>query len=91
MFLYFIAKKRWLNDNPKFIKWYWERYREEKRHGRVQDNTFYEMWLQVLFLQAFNNQYSHPQYLSNDVDRVLVEAPYLNGGLFRRNELDDVA
>ncbi len=90
MFLYFIAKKRWLNDNPKFIKWYWERYREEKRHGRVQDNTFYEMWLQVLFLQAFNNQYSHSHYLPKDVDKVLAEAPYLNGGLFKRNDLDDL-
>jgi hypothetical protein len=90
MFLYFIAKKRWLNDNPKFIKWYWERYREEKRHGRVQDNTFYEMWLQVLFLQAFNNQYSHPHYLPKDVHKILADAPYLNGGLFRRNELDDL-
>jgi hypothetical protein len=28
--------------------------------------------------------------LPKDVDRVLAEAPYLNGGLFKRNELDDL-
>jgi hypothetical protein len=90
MFLYFIAKKRWLNDDPKFIKWYWERYKEEKRNGNVKQDTFYEQWLQVLFLQAFNNQYSHPKYFPKDVDRILAEAPYLNGGLFKRNDLDDL-
>jgi len=56
MFLYFISKKRWLNNDPKFIKWYWERYREEKRKGDAEENTFYENWLRILFLEAFNNK-----------------------------------
>lgn len=34
MFLYFIAKKRWLNDNSKFIKWYWE-WIDESRSDRL--------------------------------------------------------
>lgn len=118
MFLYFISKKRWLNDDPKFIKWYWERYKELKRksegeslraersnlaldeeiaahpagarNDKIPNYTFYDGWLQVLFLQAFNNQYSHPHYLPEVVDKVLANAPYLNGGLFKRNELDDL-
>lgn len=90
MFLYFISKKRWLNNDPKFIKCYWERYKVEKRNGNVKQDTFYEQWLQVLFLQAFNNQYSHPQYFPKDIDKILAEAPYLNGGLFKRNDLDDL-
>lgn len=90
MFLYFISKKRWLNNDPKFIKWYRERYKAEKRNGTVKQDTFYEQWLQVLFLQAFNNQYSHPQYFPKDIDKILAEAPYLNGGLFKRNDLDNL-
>jgi hypothetical protein len=90
MFLYFISKKRWLNNDPKFNKYYWERYKEEKRKDKVKQDTFYEKWLQVLFLQAFNNQYSHPQYFPKDIDKILAEAPYLNGGLFKRNDLDDL-
>jgi hypothetical protein len=90
MFLYFISKKRWLNNDPKFIKWYWERYKEAKRKGNTENDSFYDKWLQVLFLQAFKNQYSHPQYFPKDIDKILAEAPYLNGGLFKRNDLDDL-
>ena len=90
MFLYFISKKRWLNDDSKFIKWYWDRYREEKRKGNAKDNTFYEDYLKMLFLEAFNNKYSHPHYHPKDVEKILAAAPYLNGGLFHRNELDDL-
>ncbi len=90
MFLYFISKKRWLNDDPKFIKWYWERYREERRTSNAREDTFYENWLRVLFLEAFNNKYSHPYYHPQDVKNILALAPYLNGGLFHRNDLDDL-
>lgn len=90
MFLYFIAKKGWLDNNPKFIKWFYERYKEERRRGNIEKDTFYSHWLSVLFLQAFNNQYSHPNYLPKDIDKILANAPYLNGGLFKRNELDDL-
>src|SRR4030043_395246 len=90
MFLYFISKKRWLNNDPKFNKFYWERYKEEKRKDKVKQDTFYEQWLQGLILQAFNNQYSHPKYFPKDMDKILAEAPYLNGGLFKRNDLDDL-
>ncbi|MEW6417280.1 MAG: DNA methyltransferase [Nitrospirota bacterium] len=90
MFLYFIARKRWLNDAPKFIKWYWERYKEEKRKGDVRENTFYENYLRILFLEAFNNKYSHPPHHSQDIKKILAVAPYLNGGLFQRNELDEL-
>jgi len=71
MFLYFISKKRWLDNNPKFIKWYWQRYKEELRKSKVQEDTFYDNWLQVLFLEAFNNRYSHPYYHPQDVKKRL--------------------
>ena len=90
MFLYFISKKKWLNNDPKFIKWYWEKYREEKRKGNAKENTFYENYLRILFLEAFNNKYSHPHYHPQDIKQILAAAPYLNGGLFHRNDLDDL-
>ncbi|NWF98799.1 MAG: Eco57I restriction-modification methylase domain-containing protein, partial [Nitrospirae bacterium] len=90
MFLYFLSKKRWLNNDIKFIRWYWERYKEEKRKGNVEEDSFYDKWLKILFLEAFNNKYSHPSYQPSDVRRILADAPYLNGGLFRRNELDEL-
>ncbi|MFO0793115.1 MAG: hypothetical protein U0586_03535, partial [Candidatus Brocadiaceae bacterium] len=90
MFLYFISKKRWLNDDHKFIKWYWNRYKEERRHDRALADSFYEKWLRILFLEAFNNQYSHPSYHPKDIEAILASAPYLNGGLFRRSNLDDL-
>jgi len=90
MFLYFLSKKRWLNNDTKFIKWYWERYKEEKRKGNVEEDSFYDKWLKILFLEAFNNGYSHPSYHPSDVREILADAPYLNGGLFRRNELDEL-
>ena len=93
MFLYFIAKKKWLNNDSKFIKWYWERYREERRKDAAKGNTFYENWLRVLFLEAFNNNpgFKNSPFIPPDVKRILSDAPYLNGGLFHRNELDELS
>ncbi len=92
MFLYFISKKRWLNDNPKFIKWYWTRYKEERKNGKAKENTFYENWIRALFLEAFNNNsaFRNSPSLPQDIKQILAEAPYLNGGLFHRNALDDL-
>jgi len=91
MFLYFISKKKWLNDDPKFIRWYWERYKEEKRKKTAGENTFYENWLRILYLEAFNNKYSHTTYHPKDIKSILALAPYLNGGLFKKNDLDELS
>jgi len=87
MFIYFIDKKRWLKHSPKFMKWFWNRYLEEKKRNNTEDQ-FYEKWLKILFLEAFNNRFSHPHYLPQDVRDALALAPYLNGGLFKKTELD---
>jgi hypothetical protein len=89
MFIYFISKKRWLNDEPRFMKWYWERYRQELSRGNAKDNTFYSNWLKTIFFEAFNNQFSDKKELPDDVNKVLMKAPFLNGGLFRRNPYFD--
>jgi len=51
-----------------------------------------ERWLSVLFFEAFNNKFQagrhDRQHLPADIRNALANAPYLNGGLFRENDLD---
>ncbi|GIV52419.1 MAG: hypothetical protein KatS3mg038_2940 [Candidatus Kapaibacterium sp.] len=86
MFLYFIQRKRWLGDNPNFLADFWRAY---KASGQP-ENSFFDHWLAVLFFEAFNNKFhgGHRQF-PEAIRAVLQLAPYLNGGLFTRNQLDD--
>jgi hypothetical protein len=85
MFLYFIQRKGWLGDNPHFLRHFWESY---KRSGQPRD-SFFSQWLRVLFFEAFNNKFhGGHRHFPEDIRRVLQLAPFLNGGLFRENQLD---
>ena len=90
MFIYFIDKKRWLKHSPGFMKWFWNKYCEQKKKKGYTDE-FYSKWLKVLFHQAFNNRFGHPQYMPQEVRDTLALAPYLNGGLFKENDLDGLS
>ena len=84
IFVYFIQKKRWLGNNPEFMKMYWEAYQKTKHP----ENSFSDKWLGILFFEAFNKKFSHPQWLPNKFQSILQLAPFLNGGLFKNTELD---
>jgi hypothetical protein len=85
MFLYFIQRKGWLGGNPHFLRHFWESY---KRSEQPRD-SFFSQWLRVLFFEAFNNKFhGGHRHLPEDIRRVLQLAPFLNGGLFRENQLD---
>lgn len=86
MFIQFITKKDWL-ERPRFIEWLWSTYREL---GKYNSNEFYEKWLKQVFLKAFNNRANEIKGLPDNVVRVMSSAPYLNGGLFRENSLDNL-
>ncbi|MGP6219868.1 Eco57I restriction-modification methylase domain-containing protein [Caldiplasma sukawensis] len=86
MFIYFISKKRWL-EKPNFIEWLWSSYKEL---GKFDTNEFYEKWLKQIFLKAFNNRANEIINLPDEVIRVISNVPYLNGGLFRENDLDNL-
>ncbi len=90
MFIYFIDKKKWMKNSPKFMKWFWQSYLKEKKKKSVKPDTFYKLWLKVLFLEAFNKRFSQPSYLPTDIKDALQMAPYLNGGLFKKNRLDEL-
>ena len=84
MFIYFISKKDWLEET-KFVGWLWLKYREI---GKYNSNEFYKNWLREIFLKAFNNRGNEIRELPAEVLRLISNVPYLNGGLFRENELD---
>ncbi|MDW8349881.1 MAG: hypothetical protein RML49_06435, partial [Verrucomicrobiae bacterium] len=86
MFLYFIQRKRWISNNPRFLADFWQAY---KASGQPKD-SFFENWLSVLFFEAFNKKFhgGHRHFPQN-IFSALMAAPYLNGGLFTQNKLDD--
>lgn len=86
MFIYFISKKRWL-EKPRFIEWMWDSY---KRLGKYGKDEFYDNWLRQIFFKAFNNRSNEIMGLPNDIFKAISNSPYLNGGLFRQNGLDNL-
>lgn len=84
MFIYFISKKKWLKY-PKFVEWIWTEYKKLNKYG---SNEFYEKWLKQIFFKAFNNRLAELIGLPDEVIKVISNSPYLNGGLFKENELD---
>jgi len=90
MFVYFVAKKRWLNNEPRFMRWLWQRYLKERNNGRAPMDSFYERWLKTIFFEAFNNKFTPHSDLPEDVNRIFYTVPYLNGGLFREEDIDEL-
>jgi hypothetical protein len=85
MFVYFIAKKEWVKYS-KFMNWFWEEY---KKQGKFGSDEFYDTWLKQLFFKAFNNHANELEGLPEEVKNAVSASPYLNGGLFRENEILD--
>lgn len=90
MFLYFIQRKGWLGGNPRFLRHFWQAYKESDNPP----NSFFNDWLSVLFFEAFNEKFQagRSDYIKRfpkDISDALALAPYLNGGLFTQNELDN--
>ena len=86
MFLYFIQRKGWLGDDTDFLRTFWESYQTADQPV----NSFAERWLNVMFFEAFNDRFhgGHRQF-PDEIRRALASAPFLNGGLFTENALDN--
>lgn len=85
IFLYFVQRKRWLGNDIEFLHTFWQSYQSSSEPT----DTFVDKWLNILFFEAFNNRFhgGHTQF-PTDIRNTLQLAPYLNGGLFRKNNLD---
>jgi len=95
MFLYYIQKKGWLKwkdykQDKRYIKNLWEAYKNWKGNKKT-NNGFYRIWLSNLFFSAFNKK---SDYLNSTLPDEIKESfnlmPFLNGGLFSPNELDQI-
>ncbi|MFN8712862.1 MAG: DNA methyltransferase, partial [Bacteroidota bacterium] len=87
VFLYFVQKKGWLGasdidykDGPNdFIK---------KLFTQSGGNdSFYPKWLTVLFFETLNKERSNDDFIMPDGKKVKV--PFLNGGLFDKEDYDE--
>ncbi|MBC7334466.1 MAG: hypothetical protein H5T85_08475, partial [Actinobacteria bacterium] len=98
LFLKYIEKKRWLNGNVNFLSELISKYSAfycgniGRMHNVIDSenrNTIYENLLKPLFFYAFSKNSSYyPKNLPESLIKELENLPYLNGGLFEKNELD---
>ncbi|MCD6528559.1 Eco57I restriction-modification methylase domain-containing protein [bacterium] len=88
MFLYFVQKRGCFGKDKNFLANFWDNYKSRFKG----ENKFHKDWLNVLFFEALCQSswlYREKQYLGK-FNEILKYAPYLNGGLFEKNELDDI-
>ena len=88
VFLHFLQKKGWLNGNPTFLR--------DLFFFSPHQTDFLEQVLEPLFFGIFNTESEQREKLfaSEQWDKDLLKQwehlPYLNGGLFERDEVDDM-
>lgn len=85
MFVYFVQKKKWMMDDDNFMYHFWQQYEESGLQ-----NKFHEHWLNTLFFSAFNGRIWEAgrslKYFPEHLQVALPEFPFLNGGLFTKND-----
>ena len=88
MFLYFVQKRGWLNNDRRFIWSLIKEYKYKRAGGTP--NGIYRDWFEPLFFYSFNNKETPESYdnLPADLSEIYKKMPYLNGGLFLMNDLD---
>lgn len=84
LFLAFVAKRGWLGGREDFLPWLLGRYRARGLWGK---DRFYSEWLSPLFFGALKGPPGRKgtgfDHLPQEVREAYLEAPYLNGELFR--------
>ena len=80
MFIYFIQKKSFLNDDPNYLQ---TKLEESQRNG---NDRYYTDFLCPLFFEGFAKPESER---NGEVRRLLGRVPYLNGGIFQRHKIEE--
>ncbi|MGA2660205.1 MAG: SAM-dependent methyltransferase [Verrucomicrobiota bacterium] len=83
MFVYFIQRKGFLDADPDYLRNRLHRCQQEK--GKDKFYTFYRYFLLRLFHEGFAKRRKDR---APDLERLLGNIPYLNGGLFDIHELE---
>ena len=81
MFIYFIQKKSFLNDDPDYLR---NKLRESQTNGT---DRYYTDFLWPLFFEGFAKPESER---SREAKRLLGQVPYLNGGIFQRHQIEEL-
>ncbi|MBZ5672598.1 MAG: Eco57I restriction-modification methylase domain-containing protein [Acidobacteriia bacterium] len=80
MFIYFIQKKSFLDDDQNYLMTRLAESRDRRK------DRFYRDFLCPLFFEGFAKK---PHERSQSVNRLLGKVPYLNGGLFLRHQIEE--
>ena len=83
MFVYFIQRKGFLDADPDYLRHRLQRCQQEQ--GQDKFYTFYRYFLLRLFHEGFGKR---RQDRAADLEKLLGNIPYLNGGLFDVHELE---
>jgi hypothetical protein len=78
MFIYFIQKKGFLNDDRDYLR---TKLQESKKHGK---DLYYSGFLSPLFFKGFAEKER-----SEATEKLLGKVPYLNGGLFLKHQIEE--
>jgi len=81
MFIYFIQKKGFLDNDDEYLK---KKLLQCKEHGK---DTFYNKFLCPLFFEGFAKRKNER---SAAVNKLLGNIPYLNGGLFLKHQIEEL-
>jgi tRNA1(Val) A37 N6-methylase TrmN6 len=79
MFIYFIQKKQFLNNDPDYLRRHLE---ESKKQGK---DKFYTDFLCPLFFEGFAKKKR-----SAEIKKLLGNVPYLNGGIFEQHQIEEL-
>ena len=82
LFIHFISKKGWTtwNDNSDYLKALWTDYQ-----NKPEQTNFHSDRLTILFHEGMNTP---EDQRDPAIENVIGKVPFLNGGLFDKNELD---
>ena len=83
MFVYFIQKKGFLDGDPDYLRNRLKLVRQ--KNGKDKFHSFYRYFLLRLFHEGLGQP---PAQRKKDLEAVLGDVPYLNGGLFDVHELE---
>ena len=83
MFIYFIQKRRFLDNNPDYLRHRLDKIRKQLGSGRF--NSFYRLFLLKLFHEGLGQPEADR---APELAVLLGRVPYLNGGLFDVHDLE---
>ena len=86
MFVYFIQRKGFLDGDRNYLRSRLKRVRQH--YGADQFYAFYKRFLVPLFHVGLGRPAGHRADVDPEVERIIGDVPYVNGGIFEPHELE---